>query len=191
MLRSAFAAVLEDPASFRGAEIRIERIAGPILLVSGEDDHFWSFTAMVELAMRRGRERGFAHQITHLRSRRQSQLRRRPRASAHELGRAPAHRRPVKLRGTPATNARARIDSWGRESSHFSAKRSHPPRAAPLPPRRSRDRGPDMSPESLHDRMHEPVLRIHPPTNATRRQPNPQSPASRRPYLPSDRRVPS
>jgi hypothetical protein len=45
VLRSAFAAVREDPGSVRAAEIPVGRTRGPILLVSGEDDHVWSATA--------------------------------------------------------------------------------------------------------------------------------------------------
>jgi hypothetical protein len=115
VLRSAFAAVIEDPASFRDAEIPVERICGPILLVSGEDDHFWPSTAMAELAMRRARERGFAHQLTHLRY---------PGAGHNCAGvpglplaswiQHPLTGGRYSFGGTLATNARARIHSWPR-----------------------------------------------------------------------------
>jgi dienelactone hydrolase len=115
VLRSAFAAVLEDPGSCGAAEIPIERISGPILLVSGEDDHFWPSTVMADLAIRRARERGFEHNLTHLRY---------PGAGHNCAGvpgiplsswiEHPLTGGRYSFGGTPATNARARIDSWPR-----------------------------------------------------------------------------
>jgi dienelactone hydrolase len=115
VLRSAYAAALENSASARDAEIPVERIRGPVLLVSGDEDHMWPSTAMAELVVRRARERGFAHQLTHLRY---------P-GAGHNCAGVPGlpvatwiehpltgHR--YSFGGTPSANARARIDSWPR-----------------------------------------------------------------------------
>jgi len=113
VLRSACSASVEDPMSVRHAEIPVERIDGPILLVSGEDDHFWPSTAMAELVRRRAIERGFGHQVTHLRY---------P-GAGHQCAGVPGIPVPPSVQhpltgrrysfgGTLATNSRARIDSW-------------------------------------------------------------------------------
>jgi dienelactone hydrolase len=115
VLRTASAASVEDPASVRHAEIPVERIDGPILLVSGEDDHFWPSTPMAELVRRRATENGFGHEISHLRysgTGHQS-------AGVPGIPIPPSVQHPLTGRrysfgGTLATNSRARIDSWPR-----------------------------------------------------------------------------
>jgi hypothetical protein len=97
----------------RPAEIAVERIAGPILLVSDGHDHFWPATAMAELVRHRAADHGFAHPITHLRY---------PGAGDQSAGvpgipippsvQHPLNGRRYSFGGTFATNARARIDSW-------------------------------------------------------------------------------
>jgi dienelactone hydrolase len=115
VLRSAYAAALEDPAPARDAEIPIERIRGPVLLVSGEADQMWPSTAMAQLVARRAGERGFAHELTHLRYA----------GAGHNCAGVPGLPVPTWIKhpltgrrysfgGTPANNARARIDSWPR-----------------------------------------------------------------------------
>jgi len=113
VLRPACSASVEDPTSVRHAEIPVERIDGPILLVSGEDDHFWPSTAMAELVRRRATAHGFAHPITHLHY---------PGAGHQSAGvpgipippviEHPLTGRRYSFGGTAASNARARIDSW-------------------------------------------------------------------------------
>lgn len=65
-LRPLFEMALADPARWAGAEIPVERVRGPILLVSGEDDAMWPSTPMGELVERRASERAGAHPVTHL-----------------------------------------------------------------------------------------------------------------------------
>ncbi len=48
------------------AEIPVERIAGPILLVSGQADTLWPSTEMANRVERRLRDNGFPHAVTHL-----------------------------------------------------------------------------------------------------------------------------
>ena len=47
--------------------IPVERIGGPVLAVSGEDDAMWPSVLFTEIAERRAAERGFAHAFEHLR----------------------------------------------------------------------------------------------------------------------------
>jgi dienelactone hydrolase len=122
VLRSAYAAALEDPASARDAEIPIERIRGPVLLVSGEEDHMWPSTAMAKLVERRAGERGFAHQLTHLRyAGAGHNCAGVPRASGGHLDRAPAHRPPLQLR-RDARHQRASPYRLLAASNHISSR---------------------------------------------------------------------
>lgn len=54
------------PAASPEAEIPVERIAGPILLVSGEADTLWPSTEMANRVEARLRSHGFAHPVEHL-----------------------------------------------------------------------------------------------------------------------------
>jgi len=114
-LRPYYEAFLADQAVIRAAEIPVEQVKGPILMVSGEADAMWPATEMAQLAQRRAAERGFPHQLTHLRY---------PDAG-HLCGgvpgtpvatqiRHPLTRQTYSLGGTPAANAHARADSWPR-----------------------------------------------------------------------------
>jgi len=49
------------------AAIPVERIAGPILLVSATEDRLWPSTAFREMVESRLKERGFIHECSHLR----------------------------------------------------------------------------------------------------------------------------
>lgn len=106
-------AALSDRDPFGAAEIPIERVSGPILMVSGEADAMWPSTPMACIAQRRAAEHGFAHELTHLRY---------P-GAGHQCGGVPGTptisqvRHPVTgqvytFGGSPAADARARADSW-------------------------------------------------------------------------------
>ena len=57
---------LEDETALEPATIAVERIAGPVLLISGEDDQMWPSTLMAECIMRRLAEHRFAWPYRHL-----------------------------------------------------------------------------------------------------------------------------
>jgi len=99
----------------RAAEIPVERVQGPILMVSGEADTMWPATDMAQIAERRAAERGFPCQLTHMSY---------P-GAGHLCGGVPGTpvateiRHPLtgqvySLGGTAAANAHARADSWPR-----------------------------------------------------------------------------
>jgi fermentation-respiration switch protein FrsA (DUF1100 family) len=48
------------------AEIPVERINGPVLLISGTDDAVWPATVLSEYAVRRLRAHRHPHQVEHL-----------------------------------------------------------------------------------------------------------------------------
>ena len=115
-LRSAFTSVLGDRPAIEAAEIPVERVRGPIMLVSGEEDAMWPSTEMSELVERRAAEHGFAHPVVHLRY---------PDAGHVCAGvpgtpvvtvvpKHPLTGAAYAFGGSRAGNARARADSWPR-----------------------------------------------------------------------------
>ena len=65
-LRPMFEAALAEPALWQDAEIAVERVKGPVMLVSGEDDAMWPSTTMATMIERRASDRGRANSVVHL-----------------------------------------------------------------------------------------------------------------------------
>ena len=116
---------LEDEAALEPATIAVERIAGPVLLISGDDDRMWPSALMAERIMRRLAAHRFSWPYRHLRY---------PDAG-HLIGppwqptTANARRHPTvgatfAYGGTPAGQARANADSWGHALEWLSAHRA-------------------------------------------------------------------
>jgi dienelactone hydrolase len=114
-LTPLFLKSLEDRAAREGAEIAVERIRGPVLLISGEDDRLWPSAVLAEQAVARSLAHGHPHPVTHLRY---------P-AAGHMIGPVglpatvttilhPLRGATLALGGTPAGNAAAAADSWPR-----------------------------------------------------------------------------
>ncbi|MDE3108768.1 MAG: acyl-CoA thioesterase/BAAT N-terminal domain-containing protein [Acidobacteriota bacterium] len=116
MFRNLFRAGLRNARAVERAAIPVEQISGPILLVSGGDDHVWPAEEMAEAIMGRLGARGFAHRIEHLHYPAAGHLLRYPhlpttaRRSQHE------HLRGANFSfgGTPQADAEAQADSWRR-----------------------------------------------------------------------------
>jgi dienelactone hydrolase len=114
--RDAFMCALDGLDAGAPAAIPIERIAGPILLVSGDDDQLWPSDVFAEHALRRLRRarRPFADRhdrhagAGHLSARPPGLPAARP-ALVH-----PADGRMHRLGGTRAANARAAVAAWPR-----------------------------------------------------------------------------
>jgi len=64
-LRGAYEEMLKDHVAVERAAIPVEKINGPILLVSATQDEFWPSTQMSEAIIRRLRERGFPYRYEH------------------------------------------------------------------------------------------------------------------------------
>ncbi|MGE5334424.1 MAG: acyl-CoA thioester hydrolase/BAAT C-terminal domain-containing protein, partial [Nitrososphaerota archaeon] len=104
---------LADEAALAPATIAVERIAGPVLLISGDDDQMWPSSLMAERIMRRLAAHHFAWPYRHLRY-----------ADAGHLIAPPWQPTTVNSRlhptvgiafaygGTPAGQAHANADSW-------------------------------------------------------------------------------
>jgi len=58
---------LDDADAVARSRIAVERIAAPILLISGTDDGFWPSTRYADMIVDDLTRRGFAHPVEHLR----------------------------------------------------------------------------------------------------------------------------
>jgi uncharacterized protein len=65
-LLGAFSIMLEDTAAVTKAEIEVEKINGPILILSANEDEQWPATKMSEQLVERLKRRNFAHQYEHI-----------------------------------------------------------------------------------------------------------------------------
>lgn len=65
-LTPVFRSSLRDRAAVERATIPVERIAGPVLLVSGDDDAMWPSVELSEIATRRLAEHGHPYPVRHL-----------------------------------------------------------------------------------------------------------------------------
>jgi dienelactone hydrolase len=107
---------LEDSAAAARATIPVERINGPVLLISGRDDQVWPSSAMAEQIVARLRQRGFKHAFRHLAYSGAGHSIGRPYTSTVGINRVP---HPITKRlwdygGTPEATARASEDSWSK-----------------------------------------------------------------------------
>ena len=66
MFVSLFRAALKNRSAVERAAIPIEKVSGPVLLVSGGDDHLWPATEMAEALVARAKRGGSAHFVEHL-----------------------------------------------------------------------------------------------------------------------------
>ena len=107
---------LDDAAAIERAAIPIERAAGPLLLVSGGDDHVWPAERMCRTAVERMRARGRGDAILHLRY---------P-AAGHALfpysgpsGTVPQRVMRLDLGGSFEAATAAHADAWPRVVAHL------------------------------------------------------------------------
>lgn len=108
-----YRANLEDEAALEPATIAVERIAGPVLLISGEDDQMWPSTLMAERIMRRLEARDFAWPYRHLSYPDAGHLIGPPwYPTTANTRRHPAVGATFAYGGTPDGQARANADSW-------------------------------------------------------------------------------
>lgn len=65
-IRGAYEAIMADESALAEAEIAVENLAGPLLLVSATRDEMWPSREMADRIIRRLAERGFGHSAKHL-----------------------------------------------------------------------------------------------------------------------------
>jgi dienelactone hydrolase len=121
-LRPLFEALLQDTKAVAAAEIPVEHLHGPVLLVSGRDDAMWPATVFGDLAHERARRHQFPHGFTHLSYPDAGHVA----AGVPGLPVVTEARHPLTgacyaFGGSRAGNARARADSWPRIISFLRA----------------------------------------------------------------------
>ena len=108
---------LEDREAVAAAEIPVERINGPVLLISGTDDAVWPATVLSDFAIRRLRAHNHPHRVEHLAYEGAGHVIGPP---VPGLGFNMTHAvHPIlgvdfEFGGTPAKNTAASLDSWQR-----------------------------------------------------------------------------
>ena len=96
-----FLALLENATDLERAIIPVERINGPVLLISGRDDYVWPSTLMADRIVARLERHGFRHPVAHVAYDNAGHAITRPFPSmVHTMG------------GTPEGNARAWVAHW-------------------------------------------------------------------------------
>jgi dienelactone hydrolase len=104
---------LEDEEAAARAEIPVERINGPVLLISGKDDAMWPSTRLAEIARRRLEQHHFPHPYRHLAYADAGHMIGTPYLPTTVLAsRHPLTGELFAYGGTPKGYAAAREDSW-------------------------------------------------------------------------------
>lgn len=106
---------LQDEAYARRVEIPVERINGPVLMISGRHDKLWPSTRLAEFAVRRLQRSNFPHAFEHLCYDNAGHSIAWPHGPATMLRSVhPVSGDEMDMGGTPEGTARARSDSWPR-----------------------------------------------------------------------------
>ena len=116
MFRDLFKAGLRNRKAIANAAIPVERTAGPILLVSGGDDHVWPAAEMSEAIVARLKQNAFAHSVEHLHYSGAGHMLRYPYlpTTARESRNPRLRNARLSFGGTAAADAEAQGDSWRR-----------------------------------------------------------------------------
>ncbi|OLU28175.1 acyl-CoA thioester hydrolase [Pseudomonas sp. PA15(2017)] len=109
----AFVAVEAHAASVEAARIPVERIKGPVLLISGSDDGFWPSSAYSERIQAELQAAGHAWPVTHVRGEGAGHAIGFPFVPTTQIARVhPVAGVLISGGGTPFANARANRESW-------------------------------------------------------------------------------
>lgn len=116
MFCNLFRAGLRNHRAVERAAIRVERISGPVMLISGGDDHVWPAAEMSERILAQLKHHDFPYAVEHLNYRNAGHMLRYP-----HLPTTPREARHASLRnarysfgGTAEADAEAQADSWRR-----------------------------------------------------------------------------
>lgn len=106
---------LRDADYTARASIPVERIGGPVLMISGADDRLWPSTDLTEIAVQRFRANHFPHPVEHLIYPEAGHNIAWPHVLTTQLkSKHPVSGEDIDMGGTPQGTARARQDSWPR-----------------------------------------------------------------------------
>jgi dienelactone hydrolase len=110
-----YRAGMEDAAAMDRAAIAVEKINGPIMLLSGTDDALWPSTPFSELVVARLERKGFPHHVEHLRYEGAGHGIYHPHVPSTAIETVhPVTHVWITIGGTPRLNAYACTDSWPR-----------------------------------------------------------------------------
>jgi dienelactone hydrolase len=116
IFRHLFEMGLRNRQAVERASIPVERISGPILLISGGDDHVWPAAEMSETIVARLKQHGFVDPVEHLHYPRAGHMLRYPYLPT--TPRQTRHRHlwhtAYSFGGTAPADAEAQADSWRR-----------------------------------------------------------------------------
>ncbi len=98
------------------AVIEVERTKGPILLITGKDDHVWDSALMADSIVSRLKEHQFAYPVEHLNYPHAGHAAGRPELipAWQEGTRNPSSGRDVEMGGTPQGNAESSLEAIGK-----------------------------------------------------------------------------
>lgn len=118
-LALVFEAALENDEGIAKATIPVERINGPVLLISARDDRSWPSTRLSELAARRLAARQHRYPFRHLAYERAGHLIIAPPYGPTTLRQAPGPGVTFHMGGTTRDDAFARADAWRQTLAFF------------------------------------------------------------------------
>ena len=113
--RDRFLKRMKDPAALERAAIPVERIGGPVLLLSAKDDQVWPSDVFAGRVVDRLKARGFSHPVEHYSYENAGHGMTRPHTVTSDVRQTRLHslsKRPNMMGGTPEGQARANADSW-------------------------------------------------------------------------------
>jgi dienelactone hydrolase len=113
-IRVFYDAALENADAVAAATIPVERIRGPVMLLSGADDRMWPSSRLAEMAIERLDAHHHPYPCTHVRYAGCGHFLPLPHFPAATSTQHPQVRRAVLLGGTRQANARASVDAWSR-----------------------------------------------------------------------------
>lgn len=116
VFRNLFRAGLRNREAIARAAIPVEQIHGPILLVSGGDDHLWPAAEMCTAILARLTDHQFPHAVEHLNYPRAGHMLRYPHLPTTSRQSRNQHLGNARFSfgGNPAADAEANADSWRR-----------------------------------------------------------------------------
>lgn len=116
LFRNLFRAGLRNRQAIEQAAIPVENMRGPLLLVSGGDDHLWPAAEMSEAIISRLKRKNLAHAAEHLHYPYAGHMLRYPFLPTTPRASSNKHLRGAKFSfgGTPEADAAAQEDAWRR-----------------------------------------------------------------------------
>jgi dienelactone hydrolase len=123
LFRNLFRAGLRNREAVERAAIPVENIRGPLLLISGGDDHLWPAADMSEAIVARLKRKGSAYTAEHMHFAHAGHMLRYPHLPVTARDSRNKHLRGARFSfgGTPAADAEAQSQAWHRAIAFFGA----------------------------------------------------------------------